>query len=31
MHNGQLVADGTPQEISANQTVHDIYMGKHVG
>lgn len=30
MHNGRLVAGGTPREIEADQTVHDIYMGKHV-
>lgn len=30
MHNGRTLAEGTPGEISANQTVHDIYMGKNV-
>ncbi len=30
MHNGVVLAEGTPAEISANQQVHDIYMGKHV-
>lgn len=30
MHNGRMLAAGTPDEISANQTVHDIYMGKNV-
>ena len=29
MHNGALVADGTPDEIAADPRVHDIYMGKH--
>jgi len=30
MHQGAIVVEGTPQEILENQTVHDIYMGKHV-
>lgn len=30
MHNGRLVAEGTPRQIESDQTVHDIYMGKHV-
>lgn len=30
MHNGIVLAEGTPAEISANQQIHDIYMGKHV-
>jgi len=30
MHNGAVLAEGTPVEISANQDIHDIYMGKHV-
>jgi branched-chain amino acid transport system ATP-binding protein len=30
MHNGRLVAEGTPREIENDRTVHDIYMGKHV-
>lgn len=30
MHNGVQVAAGTPEQISRNQKVHDIYMGKHV-
>ncbi len=29
MHNGELIADGTPAEIAADTRVHDIYMGKH--
>ena len=31
MHNGALVADGTPAQIAADPRVHDIYMGKHGG
>ncbi len=30
MHNGRVIAGGTPAEIQANQTVHDIYLGHHV-
>ena len=29
MHNGAVVADGTPNEIATDARVHDIYMGKH--
>ncbi len=29
MHNGAHVVSGTPDEIAADQTVHDIYMGRH--
>jgi len=29
MHNGRVLVEGTPDEIEANQMVHDIYMGKH--
>jgi branched-chain amino acid transport system ATP-binding protein len=29
MHNGAIVAEGTPQEVTADTRVHDIYMGKH--
>ncbi len=29
MHNGAYVVSGTPNEIAANPTVHDIYMGRH--
>ena len=29
MHNGHLLAEGTPAEISANQDIQDIYMGRH--
>jgi branched-chain amino acid transport system ATP-binding protein len=28
LHNGAAVADGTPDEIKANQTVQDIYLGR---
>ena len=31
MHNGAVVADGTPNEIAADARVHDIYMGRHGG
>ncbi len=27
MHNGRIVAEGTPAEIRANQLVHDLYIG----
>jgi branched-chain amino acid transport system ATP-binding protein len=27
MHNGRVVVDGTPEEIRANQLVHDLYLG----
>jgi branched-chain amino acid transport system ATP-binding protein len=30
MHNGEVVAEGTPAEIQANETVHRIYLGGHV-
>jgi branched-chain amino acid transport system ATP-binding protein len=29
MHEGQVVVDGTPREIAANQIVQDIYLGRH--
>ena len=28
MHDGSKVAEGTPDEIRANEMVHDIYLGK---
>ena len=30
MHNGDVLAEGTPAAIAANQKVHDIYMGQNV-
>jgi branched-chain amino acid transport system ATP-binding protein len=29
MHEGQVVVDGTPREVASNQTVQDIYLGRH--
>jgi branched-chain amino acid transport system ATP-binding protein len=31
MHEGRIVAEGTPAEIRANQLVHDLYLGKAHG
>jgi branched-chain amino acid transport system ATP-binding protein len=28
MHEGRVIVEGTPSEIRANQTVHDLYLGK---
>jgi branched-chain amino acid transport system ATP-binding protein len=28
MHDGSIVAEGSPDEIRSNQMVHDIYLGK---
>jgi branched-chain amino acid transport system ATP-binding protein len=28
MHDGSVIAEGTPDEIRANQMVHDIYLGR---
>ena len=28
MHDGQVIVEGTPTEIRANQTVHDLYLGR---
>ena len=28
MHDGQVIVEGTPDEIRANQTVHDLYLGR---
>ena len=27
MHNGSVLVEGTPDEIRANQTVHELYLG----
>jgi ABC-type branched-subunit amino acid transport system ATPase component len=27
MHNGRVVAEGTPADIRSNQMVHDLYIG----
>jgi branched-chain amino acid transport system ATP-binding protein len=29
MHDGRIVAEGTPAEIRANQMVHELYLGSH--
>ena len=31
MHDGRVIVEGTPDEIRANQTVHDLYLGRGVG
>jgi branched-chain amino acid transport system ATP-binding protein len=28
MHDGRVIVEGTPNEIRANQTVHDLYLGR---
>ena len=28
MHNGSVLVEGTPEEIRANQTVHELYLGQ---
>jgi branched-chain amino acid transport system ATP-binding protein len=27
MHDGRVIVEGTPDEIRANQVVHDLYLG----
>ena len=29
MHDGRVVVEGTPDEIRANELVHDLYLGTH--
>ncbi len=29
MHDGHVVVEGTPDEIRANELVHDLYLGRH--
>jgi branched-chain amino acid transport system ATP-binding protein len=31
MHDGRVIVEGTPDEIRANQTVHDLYLGRGHG
>jgi branched-chain amino acid transport system ATP-binding protein len=31
MHDGRVIVEGTPAEIRANQTVHDLYLGRGYG
>jgi branched-chain amino acid transport system ATP-binding protein len=31
MHDGRVIAEGTPAEIRANETVHQLYLGRHDG
>jgi branched-chain amino acid transport system ATP-binding protein len=29
MHNGRILVSGTPDEIRASHTVHELYLGEH--
>jgi branched-chain amino acid transport system ATP-binding protein len=29
MHDGRVIVEGTPDEIRANELVHDLYLGRH--
>ena len=29
MHDGTVIVEGTPDEIRANELVHDLYLGRH--
>jgi branched-chain amino acid transport system ATP-binding protein len=29
MHDGRVIVEGTPDEIRANEVVHDLYLGRH--
>jgi branched-chain amino acid transport system ATP-binding protein len=31
MHDGRVIAEGTPADIRANETVHELYLGRHDG
>jgi branched-chain amino acid transport system ATP-binding protein len=31
MHDGRVIVEGTPDEVRANETVHDLYLGRHGG
>jgi branched-chain amino acid transport system ATP-binding protein len=31
MHDGRVIAEGTPADIRANETVHQLYLGRHDG
>ncbi len=31
MHEGSVIVEGTPEEIRANELVHDLYLGRHHG